>query len=153
MLYVLGVQAGVKVHDRLEGSQATVEEQQQQLELSVGGTVRQTLLQDAQRLPHHVLVPCDTPETNVQRRSLKQRQTRNQREREELTGVRPQVDVYVSCHETIHVRELQLRLQSVRPCETKKSTSQNKLFTRSSVCFITESKRSYQTSVRADSEL
>lgn len=81
VLYVLGVQAGVKIHDRLEGSQATVEEQQQQLELGVGGTVRQTLLQDAQRLPHHVLVPYDTPETNVQRRSLEQRRTRNRGER------------------------------------------------------------------------
>ena len=80
-------------------------------------------------------------------------ESERERERGELTGVRPQVDVYVSCHETIHIRELQLRLQSVRPCETKKSTHQNKLFTRSTVCFITEPKRSYQTSVRADSAL
>ena len=56
-------------------------------------------------------------------------ESERERERGELTGVRPQVDVYVSCHETIHIRELQLRLQSVRPCETKKSTHQNKLFT------------------------
>lgn len=94
VLYVLGVQAGVKVHDRLEGSQTTVEEQQQKLELSVGGTVRQTLLQDAQRLPHHVLVPWDTPETNVQRRSLKQRRTRNQRERERNSPVSVHKSMY-----------------------------------------------------------
>lgn len=65
MLYVLGVQAGVKVHHRLEGSQVTVEEQQQQLELGVGGTVRQTLLEDAQALPHHVLIPYSTEEDTV----------------------------------------------------------------------------------------
>ena len=83
MLHVLGVQAGIKIHDRLEGSQATVEEQQQQLELGVGGTVRQTLLQDAQRLPHHVLVPYDTHRTVTLRDDLANRsETRSQREKE-----------------------------------------------------------------------
>lgn len=57
---MLGIQAGVKVHYRLKGSQVTVEEQEQQLELGVGGTVRQTLLEETQTLPHHVLVPYNT---------------------------------------------------------------------------------------------
>lgn len=65
MLYVLGIQAGVKVHHRLKGSQVTVEEQQQQLELSVGGTVRQTLLQEPQTLPRHVLIPCKHTHRNM----------------------------------------------------------------------------------------
>lgn len=39
MLNVFGVQAGVKVYDGLEGSQTAVEEQEQQLELRIRGTV------------------------------------------------------------------------------------------------------------------
>lgn len=60
MLDVLGVQVVIKIHDGFEGSEVTVEEQQQQLELSVGGTVRQTVQEHAQRLPRRVLVPCRT---------------------------------------------------------------------------------------------
>lgn len=86
MLHVLGVQAGIKIHDRLEGSQATVEEQQQQLELGVGGTVRQTLLQDAQRLPHHVLVPYDTHRTETLRDDLANGDGRGVRERKTERG-------------------------------------------------------------------
>lgn len=68
VLHMLGVQAGVKVHHRLEGSQATVEEQQQELELGVRGTVRQTLLQETQTLPRHVFIPYIHTRADVQRR-------------------------------------------------------------------------------------
>ena len=54
---MFGIQAGIKVHHRLKGSQTTVEEEQQQLELGVGGTVRQALLKNTQTLPRHVLIP------------------------------------------------------------------------------------------------
>ena len=54
---MLGVQVVIKIHDRFEGSEVTVQEQQQQFELSVRGTVRQTVQECAQRLPHRVLVP------------------------------------------------------------------------------------------------
>lgn len=67
VLYMLGIQAGIKVNYRLKGSQVTVEEQQQQFELGVGGTVRQTLLQDTQTLPHHVLVACNTQSNTFKR--------------------------------------------------------------------------------------
>lgn len=60
MLDVFGVQVVIKIYHGLEGSQVTVEEQQQQFELSVGGTVRQTVLENGQRLPRRVLVPCKT---------------------------------------------------------------------------------------------
>lgn len=40
VLDVFGVQVVIKIYDGLEGSQVTVEEQQKQFELSVGGTVR-----------------------------------------------------------------------------------------------------------------
>lgn len=60
MLDVFGVQVVIKIHDGFEGSKVTVEEQQQQFELSVGGTVRQTVQEDAQGLPRRVLVPCKT---------------------------------------------------------------------------------------------
>lgn len=56
VLHVLGIQAGIKVNHRLEGPEVAVEEQQQQFELSVGGAVRQTLLQEPQALKHHGLV-------------------------------------------------------------------------------------------------
>lgn len=46
VLYMLGIQAGIKIDNRLEGPQVAVEEQQQQFKLGVGGTVRQTLLQE-----------------------------------------------------------------------------------------------------------
>lgn len=65
MLHVLGVQVVIKIHDGLESSQAAVEEQQQQLELSVGGAVGQAVLEDAQRLPHRVLVPCNAQQRGV----------------------------------------------------------------------------------------
>lgn len=60
MLDVLGVQVVIKIHDGFEGSKVTVEQQQQQFELSVGGTVRQTVQEYAQRLPRRVLVPYKT---------------------------------------------------------------------------------------------
>lgn len=60
MLDVLGVQVVIKIHHGFEGSKVTVEEQQQEFELSIGGTVRQTVQEDAQRLPRRVLVPCKT---------------------------------------------------------------------------------------------
>lgn len=67
VLYMLGIQAGIKVNYRLKGSQVTVEEQQQQFELGVGGTVRETLLQDTQTLPHHALVACNTQSNTFKR--------------------------------------------------------------------------------------
>lgn len=60
VLDVLGIKVVIQIHNGLEGSQLTVEEQQQQLELSIGGTVRQTILENAQRLPYRVLVPWNT---------------------------------------------------------------------------------------------
>ena len=57
VLHVLGVQAGVEVHHGFEGSQVTVEEEQEQLELGVGGWVGQPLLQQADTLPRHGLLP------------------------------------------------------------------------------------------------
>lgn len=114
VLNVLGVQAGVKVYNRLKGSKVTVEEQQQQFELSIGGTVRQTLLKDTQTLPHHVFIPFNmdkrqTLDTESAEKDLKQ-------ETETLTGLLPQVDVDMSCHQTVHIRELQLRLKSRFTC-------------------------------------
>lgn len=96
MLYVLGIQAGVKVHHRLEGSQVTVEEQQQQLELGVGGAVRQTLLQDAQTLPHHVLVPYDTQ--SQERRDERQRRRRNG----DRSGIKRRKNSPVSFHKSMY---------------------------------------------------
>ena len=57
MLHVLGVQAGVEVHHGFEGSQVAVEEEQKQLELGVGGRVGQPLLEQADSLPGHGLLP------------------------------------------------------------------------------------------------
>ena len=57
MLHVLGVEAGVEVHHGFERPQVAVEEEQEQLELGVGGRVGQTLLQQADALPGHGLLP------------------------------------------------------------------------------------------------
>lgn len=88
MLDVFGVQVVIKIHDGLEGSQVTVEEQQQQFELSVGGTARQTVLEDAKRLPHRVLVPCNTESAAL--------------EMLRGGGTRPEDDSPVSLHKSMY---------------------------------------------------
>lgn len=55
VLDVLGVEAGVELRDRLEGTEPAVDPDEQQLKLSIGGTVRQPFLQQSQALPHSCL--------------------------------------------------------------------------------------------------
>lgn len=55
MLDVLGIEAGVELRHRLEGAEPAVDPDEQQLKLSIGGTVRQPLLQESQALPHSCL--------------------------------------------------------------------------------------------------
>lgn len=87
MLDVLGVQVVIKIHDGFEGSKVTVEEQQQQFELSVGGTVRQTVQEYAQCLPRRILVPCKT-QSGVLEMLRKQRRVWA-KEGEKLTRLSP----------------------------------------------------------------
>lgn len=137
MLHMLGIQAGVKIHHGLKGSQATVEEQEQQLELSVGGTVRESLLQETQTLPHHVLIACGTQRRTCHKYSDTHTGTtegeepqrgRSHRGGGALTSLCPQVDINMSSHQTVHVRKLQLGLQSSIPCEQEKNKKTNSHF-------------------------
>lgn len=85
---MLGIQAGIKVYYRLKGSQVTVKEQQQQFQLGIGGTVRQTLLEGAQTLPHHALVPCTTKSNMVGDVTVETQAARDQ-ETQKLTSLSP----------------------------------------------------------------
>lgn len=55
VLDVLGIEAGVELRDGLEGAEPAVDPDEQQLKLSIGGTVRQPFLQESQALPHGCL--------------------------------------------------------------------------------------------------
>lgn len=63
VLDVLGIEAGVELRDGLEGAEPAVDPDEQQLKLSIGGTVRQPFLQESQALPHGRLFTCDRHNT------------------------------------------------------------------------------------------
>lgn len=131
---MLGIQAGIQVDYRLEGSEMAVEQQQQQLELSVRGTVRKTLLQEPQALKHHCLVPCNQhahSQTARRRPSLICGEVTPYGWKP--TCLSPKVYVHVSRHEAVHVGVLQLRLQGVLSCKehTLKSQDRDKILSQS----------------------